>query len=368
MRLQIVFVAALVFTFTLTGFAEAATPGIPGAAGSIEYWHPLGSSPRAGVLFIVTHDSWGPPGSGRSMARSQSGGRVGVEWWVLSDGSIIHSDRERITGHCGDNPAPGVSRDCNKLSVGIEFEGYGRVTEPQVRSGLALIRFLQERYCIKSEDIAAHRKAGNGSEGVAMMQAARNLGYSPDCNGAVRGDISDDVVATAVRDSRNLLAPSVLDTNAQRSPLYSPSAYPQQALPGSQQILGQSYTTPSSGNLNPQSIPAFNALNQYAYPDHLEGEGDDRTQEEAKLTPQLKNTDSIVVLKSGTSSPSVVSLGAHLASQTISTSSPQRNSATTFVSPDLNTTRPVEPLPLPQNIFMQIASILSRILGILRAQ
>ncbi len=278
-------------------FAEASTPQINGAAGNVEYWYPLNALPRQPVTFIVTHDSWGAVGTGRNTARSQSGGSVGSEWWVLAEGTIIHSDRERRTGHCGENRAPGVSGDCNARSVGIEFEGFGRLTQAQVRSGLALIRLLQERYCIKPTDIFAHRKAPN--EGVPMMQAAQNVGYKPNCTGvSPAGDLPQDVIAGAAQSSHDAPQSVRQAYEQQYAPYYQPPPnYQPQALPGSQYILNPSPSAPPALQPSQGSVgaptPGSQLLQYYSL---SAGEGDAVTIEESKKLEPLKSTSTIFII------------------------------------------------------------------------
>lgn len=304
--------------FLLPGIVGAYTPSISGAPGNVEYWLPLNSTPRSPVTFIVTHDAWEQPyGAGRKLAREQSGGRVGAEWWVMLDGTIIHTDRERRTGHCGTYRAPGVGGDCNGRSVGIEFEGRGHLTGGQVHSGLALIRFLQERYCIQPTNVAAHRKAPN--EGVLIMQAAQKMGYKPSCTGTVQeGNIPEDVITDATKNAQNTPV-SLYDAyrsnqgEIRQQPGYS-SSYTQPTVTGSQYVFGQpggSAGAPvsSGGTYAPLRPSAFSSLQQIAIPDMHGNEGDTVTEAESKKTIPLKNTDKIVVISSNASSTSTVGPG-----------------------------------------------------------
>lgn len=169
------------------------TPQIPGSRYHTEFWRPLNSAPRDGVIGIISHQSHGPVGSGRNTARSQAGGPVGAEWWILADGTRIHSDGERATGNVGKNNPPGAPTLIglmglggggmlgNARSVGIEFEGMigQSLTPAQIESGKELIAFLQERYGLPSESILKHGKGPNGVEGEQMEQIARAMRYVP---------------------------------------------------------------------------------------------------------------------------------------------------------------------------------------------
>ena len=336
-------IALVLAASMIIGASVTQGAGIPGAAGGVEFWRPLNGTPRRGVLFIVTHDSFGAFGSGRNTARNQSGGGIGAEWWVLADGTIIHSDSERVTGHCGSNPARGVGGNCNRLSVGIEFEGFLAKTEAQVRSGLALIRFLQERYCIQSVDVRAHGK-DNGREGVAMERAAHALGYKPDCTGAVRDEAIPDNIVTAGTQAPAYTGPytqggplggderrpgSLLGQPApfgQPSPLGQPAPAPQPApiqnptqAGGSSYLLGQSpYANPGSptsylpenGYVQATSSPsATTLLQQIAYPDAHGDESDASSAESAKGAKKLTSSDTIIVIPLGTTTPILVPIG-----------------------------------------------------------
>ena len=164
-------------------------PQIPGSTFKTEYWQPLKDAPRPGVVAIVSHQSYGPHGTGRGTAQGQAGGGKGAEWWVLADGTRIHSTGERVTGHIGENNPPGAPRLLqlmgsgggflgNPRAVGIEFEGSGKLTPEQIASGKELIAFLQERYNLNSGSILKHGK-DRGVEGAEMEAAARAMGYVP---------------------------------------------------------------------------------------------------------------------------------------------------------------------------------------------
>ncbi len=352
--------APLLFVLLFVSSTSIAHANISGAAGNVEYWRGLGGSPRPGVLFVVLHNSWGPYGSGRNTARDQSGGGIGSEWWVLADGTIIHSDSERVTGHCGANPAPGVGRDCNRRGVGIEFEGFGQHTAQQVRSGLALVRFLQERYCIKSADVVAHRKAGGGSEGVAMEQAARNMGHTPSCSGASpSGSIPDSLVSQTVQ------SPPV-PGSGQPTLLGQPNSYgypQQQGYPqpspsnpqgygsaptgGSQYILGGTspYASPGSptsyapvsGATVPTTPSAPTLLQQIAYPSPAVGEEDAASLASAKTAQQLSTNDIITIVAMGSTTALQVPLKNVVVPDTV------------YVSPVYKATETFAPsLPAPQ--------------------
>ncbi len=157
-------------------FAEAAKsagrPQIPGL--SIVYINPLGPLAQSNTWkHIIAHQTEGPPGAARSSALAQHANptKRGVMLWVETDGTIYWATAEHQIPTHGD----GANRNDNKYidnsrthkiviktnSVGVEFVGnYPDVAKPvtpeQVKAWLILVRFLQERYGIPSENIFAH--------------------------------------------------------------------------------------------------------------------------------------------------------------------------------------------------------------------
>ena len=190
-------------------FAEIAKlsgePQVPGL--TIVYLHPLGTAPNAnGWKHIIAHQTEGPAGSARALALAQfaSPTKRGVMIWVETDGTIYWATAETAIPTHGD----GANRTDNKYidnsktyrtviktnSIGVEFVGnYPDVTKPvaaeQMKAWLVLVRFLQERYGIASENVYAHNwidyKDSRYCEGCELATAARKLGYVPTgANGA----------------------------------------------------------------------------------------------------------------------------------------------------------------------------------------
>ena len=173
-------------------------PQIPGL--HIVYLAPLGDPAAAPWKNIILHQTEGPAGSARGMARAQAKHPVrrGVTLWVETDGTVTWATPESaITTH-GD----GGNRNDNKYvdnsktyrrvtaanSIGIEFVGNfpdvrTQPTAEQFAAGVALVRFLQERYGIPAERIYAHNwidyKDARYCEGCALAEQARALGYVP---------------------------------------------------------------------------------------------------------------------------------------------------------------------------------------------
>jgi hypothetical protein len=185
------------------GFRELARgsgePQIPGL--TIVYLHPLGLPAQANNWRnIIVHQTEGPAGSAKSMAlaQAQNPTKRGVMLWVETDGSVYWATAETaITTH-GD----GANRNDNKYvdnsktyrsviktnSIGVEFVGnYPDVAKPATReqrqTWLTLVRFLQERYGIPTENIYAHNwidfKDNRYCEGCELATLARKLAYQP---------------------------------------------------------------------------------------------------------------------------------------------------------------------------------------------
>jgi hypothetical protein len=174
------------------------TPQIPGL--NIVYLSPLGDPALAPWRHIILHQTEGPAGSASALARQQAAnpGKRGVTLWVETDGTVYWSVPETaITTH-GD----GANRNDNKYidntrtyrqvirtnSIGIEFAGnYPDVrkalTAEQVTAGLALVRFLQERYGIPVDRVYAHNwidyKDARYCEGCELAGRVRAQAYVP---------------------------------------------------------------------------------------------------------------------------------------------------------------------------------------------
>jgi hypothetical protein len=167
----------------------------------IVYLHPLGDPADANKWrYIIVHQTEGPPGSARSLALAQSKNSTkrGVTVWVETDGTVYWSTAETAIPTHGD----GANRNDNKYvdnsktyrtviktnSLGVEFVGnFPDVAKPataeQTQAWLILVRFLQERYDIASENIYAHNwidhKDHRYCEGCELATLARKLAYQP---------------------------------------------------------------------------------------------------------------------------------------------------------------------------------------------
>ena len=174
-------------------------PQIPGL--TIVYLHPLGLPADANHWRnIIVHQTEGPAGSAKSMALEQAKNptKRGVMLWVETDGTVYWSTAETAIPTHGD----GANRNDNKYvdnsktyrgviktnSIGVEFVGnYPDVAKPPTRAQrqawLVLVRFLQERYDIPTENIYAHNwidfKDRRYCEGCELATLARKLAYQP---------------------------------------------------------------------------------------------------------------------------------------------------------------------------------------------
>jgi N-acetylmuramoyl-L-alanine amidase len=180
----------------------AKRPGEPQLPGlKIIYLHPLGDPADANKWrYIIVHQTEGPPGSARSLALAQSKNptKRGVTVWVETDGTVYWSTAETAIPTHGD----GANRNDNKYfdnsktyrtviktnSLGVEFVGnFPDVAKPatpeQAQAWLILVRFLQERYDIASENIYGHNwidhKDHRYCEGCELATLARKLAYRP---------------------------------------------------------------------------------------------------------------------------------------------------------------------------------------------
>src|SRR5262245_45896509 len=152
---------------------QSGEPRIPNL--TIEYLHSLGNPAGARHWkHIIAHQTEGPPGSARSLALQQlmNPTKRGVTIWVETDGTVFWSTAETAIPTHGD----GANRNDNKYvdnsktyhsviktnSIGVEFVGnYPDVAKPATReqrqAWMVLVRFLQERYDIQTENIYAHK-------------------------------------------------------------------------------------------------------------------------------------------------------------------------------------------------------------------
>jgi hypothetical protein len=175
------------------------TPQIPGL--TIVYLTPLGNPAQAHEWKnIIAHQTEGPAGSAKNGAAEQAKNptRRGVTIWVEIDGTVYWATAENVVPTHGD----GGNRNDNKYvdnsktfhlvtkdnSIGVEFAGnYPDVRKPvtaaQTAAWLVLVRFLQERYNIPSENIYAHNwidfKDSRYCEGCELATLARKLNYIP---------------------------------------------------------------------------------------------------------------------------------------------------------------------------------------------
>jgi hypothetical protein len=184
-------------------FAELATssgrPQIPGLA--VVYVNPLGKLADAHKWkHIIAHQTEGPAGAARASALAQHANptKRGVMLWVETDGTVYWATAEHLIPTHGD----GANRNDNKYidnsktyhtviganSIGVEFAGnYPDVARPvtaeQTSAWLMLVRFLQERYGIASEQIYAHNwidyKDSRYCEGCELATLARKQAYEP---------------------------------------------------------------------------------------------------------------------------------------------------------------------------------------------
>jgi len=174
-------------------------PQIPGL--KIEYLATLGDPARASRwTYLLVHQTEGPAGSARGGAKAQSRNptRRGVMLWVETDGTVYWAVPETAIPTQGD----GANRKDNKYvdntktyrrvlkhnAIGIEFSGnFPDVSKPptaaQRRAWKILVRFLQERYRIRPENIYAHNwidyKDARYCEGCELATAARKLNFVP---------------------------------------------------------------------------------------------------------------------------------------------------------------------------------------------
>jgi hypothetical protein len=177
---------------------SAGTPEVPGL--KIVYLSPLGDPRQAPWQNIILHQTEVPAGSAAALAKQQTANptKRGVTLWVETDGTVYWATPETTVTTQGD----GANRNDNKYidntktyhqvvrtnSIGIEFAGnYPDVAKPltseQFTAGLALVRFLQERYGIPADRVYAHNwidyKDARYCEGCALAERARAQAYRP---------------------------------------------------------------------------------------------------------------------------------------------------------------------------------------------
>jgi hypothetical protein len=112
---------------------------------------------------------------------------AGTRYWITRKGDVVVARRDGVTeAHVGQNPPGDVQgrllyNVTNSNSVGIEFEGFGFLTNEQRQAGSALNLFLQARHDIPPANIFAHQKAKKGgiNEGVEITNIVRSLWSVP---------------------------------------------------------------------------------------------------------------------------------------------------------------------------------------------
>jgi len=184
-------------------FVEIARmPGRPQIEGlNIVYLNPLGEPTHANAWKnIIVHQTEGRPGSARREADDQFANptKRGVTLWVETDGTVYWSTAEDVIpthgegGDRNDNKYIDNSKTYHSVvktnSIGVEFAGNfpdvaKPVTPEQVKAWTLLMRFLQERYGIPSENIYAHNwidfKDRRYCEGCELATLARKINYQP---------------------------------------------------------------------------------------------------------------------------------------------------------------------------------------------
>jgi N-acetylmuramoyl-L-alanine amidase len=202
----IIIVAGILLAFPALGEPSlselARAEGEPQITGlKIVYLTPLGNPADAHAWKnIIVHQTEGPAGSSKNGAALQLKNpfRRGVTIWVETDGTVYWAIAENIVPTHTD----GANRNDNKYidnsktfhavnkdnSIGVEFAGNypdlrKPVTAAQTAAWLVLVRFLQERYGIPSENIYAHNwidfKSDRYCEGCELATLARQLNYVP---------------------------------------------------------------------------------------------------------------------------------------------------------------------------------------------
>lgn len=133
--------------------------------------------------YVVIHYTAATAG-GRNTALEQAANgynKKGTMLYVLQDGTVIVIRPESATpNHIGTNKPLGYPDATNENAIGIEFETIAAegLSPGQISSGLALIRFLQQRYGIDADHVVAHAK-DYGREGVVMTSLAKQMNYHP---------------------------------------------------------------------------------------------------------------------------------------------------------------------------------------------
>jgi hypothetical protein len=180
--------------------SQSGRPQIPGLEGKVVYFVPLGDPANANKkTYIIEHNTVSRPGTAGSLAygQSKSPSKVGAQIYIETDGTVYFAVPENIDpGHVRGNRNDNRFLDNNTTwhivkntnSIGIEFSGnfpnYAQpLTPEQIKSGLAVTIFLQQRYGITPDHIYAHDwvdyKSALYEEGAQMANAVRSLDFRP---------------------------------------------------------------------------------------------------------------------------------------------------------------------------------------------
>lgn len=177
---------------------QGGSPQIPGVNKSV-YLAPLDLVPASKWKNIVIHQSEGPSGTAASLAQQQAArpGKTGATIYVETDGTVYWATPEatspsHIRGNRTDNAyisnAAIRGQMTNQNSIGIEFTGNfpdvaKPLTDAQMKSGVALVKFLQERYGIRADNVYAHNwidyKDERYNEGAQLATEMRKIAYVP---------------------------------------------------------------------------------------------------------------------------------------------------------------------------------------------
>lgn len=160
-------------------------PQIPGA-GDTTYWHNLDKVPPNKFKWLVLHQAHCDNNCGENVAEDQAArghGSVGTAWWFRQGkGPLLSRPESSVTGHIGQNKPPQCKGECfNSNSIGIEVEGLigGKLNQEDLHKFLAQVRFMQERYNIRPEQIVYHGKGKHADEGKWLWEQVQKMNYIP---------------------------------------------------------------------------------------------------------------------------------------------------------------------------------------------
>ncbi len=176
---------------------QSGRPQIPGIDKMV-YLTPLGDPAKANPRkFIVIHQTEGPSAAGAARAQAARPSKTGTTLWVEPDGTVYWATPENtnpshVRGNRNDNKFMPNQKTYNQISnanaIGIEFAGnFPDVAKPltreQMEAGIALIKFLQVRYNIPSQNVLAHGwtdyKDTRYVEGDQLAKEAQRIAYVP---------------------------------------------------------------------------------------------------------------------------------------------------------------------------------------------